>query len=54
MLFAVRFIVYYHFFAEANTLYIEKFYENCKKIIKKSDTIFNGMQKIQFLKKQAL
>ena len=31
-----------------------KFYENCKKITEKRDSIFNAMEKIQFLKKQTL
>ncbi|MCB5710533.1 hypothetical protein [Blautia wexlerae] len=32
----------------------EKFYENCKKIQEKKDSILNAMEKMQFLKKQLL
>lgn len=31
-----------------------KFYENCKKIQEKKDSILNAMEKMQFLKKQLL
>lgn len=31
-----------------------KFYENCKKIQEKKDSILNVMEKMQFLKKQLL
>ena len=32
----------------------EKFYENCKKIQEKKDSILNAMEKMLFLKKQLL
>ena len=31
-----------------------KFYENCKKIQEKKDSILNAIEKMQFLKKQLL
>lgn len=34
--------------------HVGKFYENCKKIQEKKDSILNAIEKMQFLKKQLL